>query len=178
MFNNNFKNNYYPTDLNLSSESKKNINSVANFEPKINLICLKNNSNFNSNNKKNNCIINNKDETIEIDPNETKEIKINNIYNIEIQHRETKYKLKYSKSLNDLISKKFKINNLSSDNININLNNRSGIYFISQNNLINKSFDTKIKFGFKYDKIPINKMKIKHNIQEKQKSKIDNKISF
>ena len=181
MFNNNFKNNYYPTDLNLSSESKKNINSVANFEPKINLICLKNNSNFNSNNKKNNFIISNKDETIEIEPNETKEIKINNIYNIEIQHRETKYKLKYSKSLNNLTSKKLKVNNLnnlSSDIININLNNRSGIFFISNNNLINKSFDTKIKFGFKYDKIPANKLKLKHSNQEEQKSKNDNKINL
>ena len=47
----NFKNNYNPTGLNLSSESKKNnpINSVINLEPRINLTCLK--KSFNSERK-------------------------------------------------------------------------------------------------------------------------------
>ena len=174
----NFKNNYNPTGLNLSSESKKNnpINSVINFEPRINLTCLKN-SNFNSNKKINNSPIQNKDETIVIPSNET--IEINNIYINEIIPKETKYKLKYSKSFNNLISKKLKKNNLynlSSDSIILNLNNKSGIFYINKNN----SFDTKIKFGFKYDKISINKFKIKQNNKEEPKSNNNNnnKINF
>ena len=172
----NFKNNYNPTDLNLTSESKKNnpINSVINLEPRINLTCLKN-SNFNSNKKINNSPIQNKDETIVIPSNET--IEINNIYINEIVPKETKYKLKYSKSFNNLISKKLKKNNicnLSNDSIILNLNNRSGIFYINKSN----SFETKIKFGFKYDKITINKFKIKQNNKEEIKSNNNNEINL
>ena len=151
MFNYNIKNNYYPTEFNLSltSNTKKNnnINSVINFEPKLNLFV----NNFLDN--KSNCNIQNKDDTIIM-----KEPTIQQEINIIPQ--KTKYKLNYSKSYNNLNKK----NNLYKlDNINI--KNRSGIFFISQNNLnLNQSFsETKIKFGFKYEKIPINITEIKHD---------------
>ena len=147
----NFKNNIYPTDLNLTSISKKNnpiINSFINIEPKLNLSSFKNSLNFNLDSQN----IHNKDETIIIQSNEIKNIDIT-----QISPKETKYKLHYSKSLNFCENKKIKkINKIVNQYI-----NRSGIFFILKNN---NSFDSpKIKFGFKYENIPKNIKKIKIN---------------
>ena len=151
VFNYNIKNNYYPTDfnLNLTSDTKKNnINSVINFEPKINLSV----KNFIDN--KSNCDIQNKDDTIIM-----KQPVVQQEISQKIITQKTGCKLYHSKSYNNLNNKKNNLYNL--DNINnININNRSGIFFINLNDIFT---ETKIKFGFKYEKIPINITEIKNN---------------
>ena len=157
--NHNFKNNYYPTDfnLNLSLDIKKNnqVNSVLNINPKLNL------SNINLNNNITTDEIQNKDETIVLRSEEINEINKIEINSIKIK---TKYKLNISKSLALLKNK----NNILFNSFisNSNINHRSGIFFISENNLNNSDdniFNQKIKFGFKYEKL---KIKIKKNILE------------
>ena len=157
--NHNFKNNYYPTDfnLNLSLDIKKNnqVNSVLNINPKLNL------SNLNLNNNITTDEIENKDETIVMKSEEIEEINKIEINSIKIK---PKYKLNISKSLALLKNKNNILFNsfLSEENI----NHRSGIFFISENNLNNSNennINPKIKFGFKYEKI---KIKIKKNILE------------
>ena len=166
IFNNNFKHNYYPTDfnLNLSSDIKKNnqINSVININQKLNLSNLNLNNDINITNT-----IQNKDDTIIIKSEGINQI--NEIKNLEInpvQFPTTKYKLNYSKSLNNLNDEKIHKNNLY--NLyklfleDINISNRSGIFFIQQNYLNDLNDDhKKIRFGFKYSKARI---KIKQNI--------------
>ena len=175
--NNNFKNNYYPTDfnLNLSSEIIKNnnINSVANINQKLNLSNLNLNNDVLSNKNK----IQSKDDTVIIKSEEIDEIKINKVeINPIIKTNEIKYKLNNSKSLVIKDKKNNIFNSYFNDDINI--FNKTGIFFINKNNFNELDNNTKkIKFGFKYEKIQI---KIEKNILEKPLSPInkENTITF
>ena len=130
--NHNFKNNYYPTDfnLNLSSEMKNNkpLNSEININPKLNL------SNLNLNNNITTGEIQSKGEKNPIGTGGIMEISDKEI-NPTNKPIKIKYKLNISKSLNLFkIRNNYLSNSFLSD---INLNNRSGIFFISENNLNN-----------------------------------------
>ena len=174
-YNKDLKHNFYPTDfnLNLSSDIKKNnqINSVLDINHKICLSNIKINDGLNTTNNNQS-----KDDTVIINSGEINQI--NEIKNIEMNQNilpKTKYKLNYSKSLDNLTIKNGQKNNLfnlyKSYFEEINKNNRSGIFFVSKNNLNNSNNNnTKIKFGFKYDK---SKIKIKQNILEEPLNNIN-----
>ena len=163
MFNNNFN-----LNLNYSAKKSKNImNSMKDINHKLNL------SSFIPDKKNKNIILNasnNKDDLVNIEEVSNHINDINNInINIndinEIKPKKILYKIKYSKSFE---KKNFNLK-LGNDYFDkdVNINNITGIFY----NIIN---DSKIKYGFKYEKKNLAKKITDFSMEEPDKEETIN----